>query len=550
MSATVMTGDNGQQSQRQVNRSNGRTTSSATAKQTATSTKIREGRSSSRHSGGILYLFLCVLLVGAFLSFHRSSRVLSNSNIIGLESVLNDFKKGGNTNLRRQTKPLTHTSENNNDDVSEIDQPETPLPNPRVLADGNKTFSSCLLVMDDNHRLAEFLAYHYHVLPLRYLIIAVDPRSKTSPTKVLNRYRRIGMFVEEWNDFKFLSHDLASKQIPDDAVLQVKRDRHRVRQKNFYRQCLMRMKAQRRTWVTLIDTDEFIMYNHKSSGVLDENGQDVVFEEWEKRQLQKHAELSNHPNNKHRVRPSKPPPSPYEEGGLIRYLHQEQAAGNPFFSNPCISCPRLQFGAKESSEEERRKGVPTSEDSDNPIIDPARLDTLRFRKHSERQDFVKNGLSKSILDVSRIENFPRIESLHRPLKKFCPAPWRDEWDSGLRINHYLGSWEQYSFRDDSRRGGERSVEGWAFKAKDADETDDNIRPWVEGFAEKHGPKEARELLKGAGLPPGYDTGNGKNWTIMFLDEILSANETKGNDIRKSFDSFVRDFHLNKNEKLD
>ena len=36
----------------------------------------------------------------------------------------------------------------------------------------------------------------------------------------------------------------------------------------------------------------------------------------------------------------------------------------------------------------------------------------------------------------------------------------------------------YSFRDDARRGGERSREGWEFKARDADDTDDNIRPWV------------------------------------------------------------------------
>lgn len=407
--------------------------------------------------------------------------------------------------------------------------------------------------MDDNHRLAEFLAYHYHVLPLRYLIVAVDPRSKTSPTKVLNRYRKLGVFIEEWDDFKFLNPDLAANQIPDDAGLQVKRDRHRIRQKNFYRQCLRRMRARHRTWVTLIDTDEFIMYNHKSSGVLNENGQDPVFENWEKDQVRIHARLNNHPNNKHRIRPSKPPPSPSQEGGLIRFIHQEQAAGNPFFTGPCISCPRLQFGARESTESERIKGVPVSKENNRPVIDPTRLDTLRFRRHSERQDFVKNGLSKSILDVSRIDQFPRIESLHRPIKKYCPAPWRDEWDSGLRINHYLGSWEQYSFRDDSRRGGERSFEGWAFKAQDADETDDNIRPWIKGFVEKHGTKTAQELLKGAGLPPGYKDAkveNGKNWTIMFLDEILSANETKGNDSRRSFDNFVRDFHLNRQQTLD
>jgi len=230
---------------------------------------------------------------------------------------------------------------------------------------------------------------------------------------------------------------------------------------------------------------------------------------------------------------------------MIHYLHREQAAGHPFFQPSCISCPRLQFGAKESSTDETQRNVPSSVNSD-------RLDTLRYRKHAERQDFVKNGLSKSILDVSRIDKFPRIQSLHRPIKEICSAPWKDEWSSGLRINHYLGSWEAYSFRDDSRRGGERSYEGWVFKAMDADETDDNIRPWVSGFVETHGTDKAKELLQGSGLPRGYQASldNNKNWTIMFLDEILGMNETKGNENRVAFDSFVRDFHFNKNQSIE
>ena len=35
----------------------------------------------------------------------------------------------------------------------------------------------------------------------------------------------------------------------------------------------------------------------------------------------------------------------------------------------------------------------------------------------------------------------RFQSLHRPIKTICRAPWVDDFESGLRINHYLGSWE-------------------------------------------------------------------------------------------------------------
>jgi hypothetical protein len=95
-------------------------------------------------------------------------------------------------------------------------------------------------------------------------------------------------------------------------------------------------------------------------------------------------------------------------------------------------------------------------------------------------------------------------------------------------------------------------EGWAFKAKDADETDDNIRPWITGFVETHGSKKAKALLHGSGLPKGHSGTGDKNWTIMFLDEILGMNETTGNDVHVQFDNFVRDLHLhnNKNKKQD
>jgi hypothetical protein len=57
------------------------------------------------------------------------------------------------------------------------------------------SFSACLLVKDDNKILPEWLAYHYEVLPLRRLIIAIDPLSTTSPEPILQAYRKIGMNI-------------------------------------------------------------------------------------------------------------------------------------------------------------------------------------------------------------------------------------------------------------------------------------------------------------------------------------------------------------------
>ncbi|CAB9529743.1 expressed unknown protein [Seminavis robusta] len=377
---------------------------------------------------------------------------------------------------------------------------EHPVDNPSPPPSGNDTFAACLLVMDDNHRAVEWMAYHYHVLPLRYLIVAVDPRSRTKPTAILNRYRKMGVYIEEWTDHDFLDPRLAKKKLDNDARFQVKRDRHRARQKVFYRSCLVKMKAANRTYVTMHDTDEYLVYNQ-------------------------------------------PPPTPWkkthtpntaEQGAMIRYIQQQQASGNDYFG-PCISVPRLHFGAVESTLQERAKDMPRG-------FDAEQLDTFRWRKHCKRDDFVHNNLAKVIIDVSRVNlsDTPRFRSLHRPIPSICQAPWVKDKEAGLRINHYLGSWESFSFRDDSRRGGERSREAWEFQAGDQQETDDNIRPWLDGLVQTEGYDKAKELLHGAGLPKSYRNQNDTAWRSMWVQDILQKNETEGTNPRNhEFDAFVR-----------
>ena len=69
--------------------------------------------------------------------------------------------------------------------------------------EAKNAFSACLIVKDDNHWLIEWLAYHYHVLPLRHLILVTDPTSVTSPTNILGRWSD-KMIIEQWNDTDFL----------------------------------------------------------------------------------------------------------------------------------------------------------------------------------------------------------------------------------------------------------------------------------------------------------------------------------------------------------
>lgn len=425
-----------------------------------------------------------------------------------------DFKSGNHHHHRSHNDPIRDALAQSSTTHTVTYPVEKPLPNP-PLPNGNDTFSSCLLVMDDNHRLVEWLAYHYHVLPLRYIVVAVDPRSKTSPTHIFNVWRRQGVVIEEWNDSDFWKQDhLRLTPIPETADLQVKRDRHRGRQKFFYKKCLMHLKRRNRTWVALHDSDEYLLYNHAGGERFDAYMKHLRHRVEARHKLELETNNRNPSVSLQVLVPAQIPPTTADEGAMIRYIRHEQQAGLDYYQSPCIGVPRLMFGAEEDGPDiHALDRVAPSE-----LVSHARqLDTLRYRKHARRNDFVKNALGKVLIDVSRVDiaNVPNFMSLHRPIKTLCSAPWHNDWESGLRINHYLGSWESYSFRDDSRKGYERSKEQWEYKATtNGEQTDDHIRPWLSGFAQTHGIDKAKQLLQGAGLPPNYRNKNNHQWHLL------------------------------------
>ena len=67
--------------------------------------------------------------------------------------------------------------------------------------------SACLLVNDENPRLPEWIAYHYHVLPLGALTVAVDPASRSSPEDILNRWRtHMGVDARVWEEKRYMQY--------------------------------------------------------------------------------------------------------------------------------------------------------------------------------------------------------------------------------------------------------------------------------------------------------------------------------------------------------
>ena len=334
------------------------------------------------------------------------------------------------------------------------------------------SFSACLLVMDENHRLVEWIAYHYYALNLRYLIIAVDPKSTEEPTDVLDRWRD-KMIIEEWNDRFYLSTEERMKVArgPENQALS-NHFRHRVRQRLFYKRCGARLKRKGRRWTAMYDVDEYFAINSKlvngSSEMIATPGHVQI-------QLDKlrneAATLSN--------------------TSLIGY----------HFGKECILLPRIVYGHTESSDEDIQSGVPS-------YLDPSRFDTLRWR-HRTTLGTEAPTLAKAIVDVSQLPEEDLAEeafgNTHRPFQ-ICTksSPWVT-YKLPVGLLHYIGSWQQYNYRKKDARQGLHDRRGrkvWMDKGSASVSVDDEIRPWISGFVNFFGNDTATvlRLLNGAGLP--------------------------------------------------
>jgi hypothetical protein len=280
--------------------------------------------------------------------------------------------------------------------------------------------------MEDNHFLIEFLAYHSYVMPLSHVIIAVDPRSRTQPDEVVRRWRKY-MRIETWRDHDYmleeerLEHEgYVLQHFGPEIAAQPELITHRARQRLFYYKCMKKLKDQGRNWVLLTDTDEYLHINYQSVKSL----------------------------NATYTAPTIDTP-----GSVGAFLQSElQRPGNNLTS-PCIQIPRIRFGALESSRRQVEREVPDGFSGSNFL-------TLRWRHHASPGDYKHNKISKTLIDLSRVgrTQLKPVTSIHRPIRELCGRRrlYILPRDQVFVIHHYLGSKEQYDYRNDSRTGKERS----------------------------------------------------------------------------------------------
>jgi X-X-X-Leu-X-X-Gly heptad repeat protein len=339
--------------------------------------------------------------------------------------------------------------------------------------DPSESLSSCLAVMDDNHRLPEWLAYNYFAMNMRHLVILSDPASRESPTNVLDPWREL-ITIEEWTEEDYFDKGLRRRTRLMEKEQNVSaQDLHmhwQERQSKFIKSCSVHLEKHKRTWVSFHDIDEFYVINS-----------DIV------------------KSSKQRME---------EPGSIIKLINELQKNGTGVsdlalpeqYTGPCVTTYRVPYSAVESSEEERGQDVPS-------FLDPRQLETLRWRNHGHR-----NVIGKSLVDVSKLPALKHMGWTDRKfapfsphqLIPFCPHVMYHQ-NAYIVINHYLGSWESYTYRsNDVRKGNFKNRIAWERYAKrKGGKRGDDIRPWIAGFVRLVGEQKARLLLANTGLPADY-----------------------------------------------
>jgi hypothetical protein len=374
--------------------------------------------------------------------------------------------------------------------------------------------AACLIIMDDNHFLTEFIAYHYLFLPLRRLIVAIDPKSKTSPVPILNRWKdRINITIWHDQDYFHPPQDLEQRlrRRPKNNTNTKKKKNNTSdeeialafylrRQRNLYHACMRKLKVEQLEndlpsyWTAIIDTDEYIVLNRY-----------VRPKRWIRNVKANVADMLNDPEN--------------------RQISNE-------LSRPCVGMHRFNMGVlEETNRTIATRDVP-------PDFDYHDFNTLRWRYPVPLQARTTKSTSRSmsgkaLVDLARIPlediDLKKV-SAHRPLTTVCTANDRsipNEYSTFV-VHHYIGTFEQWSYRDDRRN--KRTKEKYyqlleasssssvflgtsstasngtissAIQAVADDLGDDSTRFFLKDFVQRYGLEEAKRLLEGAGRIEGY-----------------------------------------------
>ncbi|GAX29411.1 hypothetical protein FisN_16Hh149 [Fistulifera solaris] len=334
-----------------------------------------------------------------------------------------------------------------------------------------ESFGACALVLNQNHRMTEWIAYHYFALPMRTLIIAYDPKCTQRATDLLHRWKDV-IDVIEWEEDDYLPadwlEDIRENYRPASPLDKpIERVIHEHRQIYFMQQCTLTLADKNISRVIHHDVDEYLRVNTNLV-----KGYDTT-------------------------RP----------GHITEFLNQKSFTKIPSgwsWDSGCWVLLRLFFTPVFEDSPGHRQSL--YKHINFPWFQPTHFDTLRYRwRKTLAQKTAKgilqlNNLPSTVL--SRRENFfDKWMKVHNPLgRPLCEGPW-PVIASPLILNHYLGSYEAYLYASqwDFRFQNLTDWERRTTRGKGKSRVDDGITNWVQAFIAWQSEPVARQLLSDAGL---------------------------------------------------
>jgi hypothetical protein len=363
-----------------------------------------------------------------------------------------------------------------------------------------KGFGACILVKDDNDLLYEWIAYHYTVLPLRYLVVGSDINSTQDPATVLNRWTQANITdlhftILQPKDFIYRHADCSNNSGLTKEILiheysaEWKMHHHHLlvdRQKAFVTTCTEILQKAGMDWTLYIDTDEFVVWNpwtnddDRNNFTVDGSGSDSI----SSKSLQMRKTFAN----RRSVSDTK------QYYSLIRHLQ------NKGDISECYTLPRLLVGALENRTCPVQYEVQDAQQLGRANLHERfeHMSTLRFFQHAKKGDFSRSKYGKVMMDLSKISDETiRVElprSIHRPYISHCgPAGSVNFPNTLFYLLHYVGSWERYSARNDHRRD-RRVWESRAFVDDDMSACSSMVFNWYLQFYRHVGEERTRFLL--------------------------------------------------------
>jgi hypothetical protein len=346
----------------------------------------------------------------------------------------------------------------------------------------NSSIAVCLFMMDDRIKLIEWLAYQYTVLPMRELIVGIDPKSRHLPEveTILGRWKPyINIKIVTIDEYGYKDPNTGWGNLhlrawfnDTESTLYKNRVHHR-NERGFYVWCMRDHRARGATWTWLGDTDEYVLPNYMTP---EEKTMALIPDHNISDNAQRETNLQHRQSliDKRRTLPP-----------LSEHIPIVDIIGNhrQFSKKPhCIRFADIKFSAYES----KRYGK-----NDTGYL----LTTHRHVRHGPREKgFTKVFINLRGVTTRRIPDLS-FTTVHLPHRKLCNLEILDYRLNLLRFNHYrTGSLESLLERgtSDFRYS---DVETF-FRSRNMEPIGVNtdILPWWDWFVELLGEKEARRLV--------------------------------------------------------